>query len=217
VPPRDAFQTAQRIVSTITRSVISRKHPLYYIDLNATSTRTAHDTAEVFNQTPNTLLIDGGIIGGVPYQKPESTTEWHCPTLLVSGPTQVPDKSLSKTLNMNHVSDTIGAATGIKMCYATTTKGFVSLAIQSFTTAHQLGVLPELQSLMGQYNPSTLRLAEKGLVAMPLKAYRWVHEMREIGNTFAEVGGFDSDLYVPDPLSVHAQNETDCSWKGFMA
>lgn len=106
----------------------------------------------------------------------------------------MPDANLAKVLNIHHLNDTIGAATGLKMCFAVTTKGFVSLAIQSFTTAYNLGVLEELQDYMGKYNPSTLRLAEHGIVTMPPKAYRWVHEMLEISETMADDGGFGKEL-----------------------
>lgn len=80
------------------------------------------------------------------------------------------------------------------MCFDVTTKGLISLAIESFTTAYNLGVLEDLQVYLGKYNPSTLKLAEKGLVTMPPKAYRWVHEMLEVSETMAGDGGFGSEL-----------------------
>jgi hypothetical protein len=213
VPPRDALETAKRIVHAIVRSPLRKSMPIYYVDLNATSPRTAVETARLFQAESvpeKAVLVDGGIIGGVPYprksnilQEEDTHTEkngadpdWHCPTLIVSGAQCVPDPHLTQILRINHIADTIGAATGVKMCYAALTKGFVSLAIQSFTTAHNLGVLPELRGLLKQYNPSTLQLVEKGLVTMPPKAYRWVHEMYQIGETMAQEGGFENDLWV---------------------
>ncbi|KAF2100715.1 6-phosphogluconate dehydrogenase C-terminal domain-like protein [Rhizodiscina lignyota] len=199
VPPRDALSTANRIALAASKCN-QRKEPLYYLDLNAVSPRTARETEELFRQYSNICLIDGGIIGGVPYQKKaaDSTAgdpDWHCPSLMVSGPTQVPDQSLAKILNVRHVGDTIGPATGLKMCFAVTTKGFISLAIESFVTAHRLGVLPELKEYLGEYNASTLKIAEKGLVTMPPKAYRWVGEMLEISRTMHEDGGFDPTIF----------------------
>ena len=196
VPPRDALKTAERI-HTASRAVSKKDRPLYYLDLNAVAPRTARQTAALFEMDPNVRLIDGGIIGGVPYPKTVdygTPPEWHCPNLLVSGPYKVPDEQLAKILNIDHMGDAIGAATGLKMCFAVTTKGFVSLAIQSFTTAYNLGVLPQLQAYLDRYNPSTLKLAEKGLVTMPPKAYRWVHEMLEIAETMADDGGFEQQL-----------------------
>jgi 3-hydroxyisobutyrate dehydrogenase-like beta-hydroxyacid dehydrogenase len=209
VPPRDALATAKRFADAVSES--GRGRPLYYLDLNATSPSTAKRTARLFSKFEQIKLIDGGIIGGVPHPLPASSTQaqpngssqdaakgsrphWHCPRLLVSGPDQLPDPQLSQTLNIDHLSDEIGAATCVKMCFAATTKGFISLAIESYTTAHQLGVLDSLRSYLSRYHPATHTLAEKGLVTMPPKAYRWVGEMKEIGQTFEDGGCFKADL-----------------------
>lgn len=76
------------------------------------------------------------------------------------------------------------------MCFASLTKGFTALAIQSFTTAHRLNVLPELQEHLQQYSPKSLELAQRGIVGMPPKAYRWVREMEEIAETHEADGGY---------------------------
>ncbi|KAF2176138.1 6-phosphogluconate dehydrogenase C-terminal domain-like protein [Zopfia rhizophila CBS 207.26] len=191
VPPRDAHDTAKRILA-VTPS--SRTQPLYYVDLNAISPHSALETCKLLATNPSIVLIDGGIIGGVPYPL-EQDNDWHCPSLIVSGPDKLPDPALIKTLNIRHLDMPIGAATGLKMCFACTTKGFVALAIQSFATAHELGVLDELRAYLERYNPTTLKLAEKGLVTMPPKAYRWVHEMREIAETVSLDGGFEKALF----------------------
>ncbi|KAH8675850.1 6-phosphogluconate dehydrogenase [Xylariales sp. PMI_506] len=96
---------------------------------------------------------------------------------------------------MRHISAEIGAASGLKMCFASTTKGFTSIAIQSFTTAQRLGVLGELQHEMQTRLPAQWKAAERGVIAMAPKAYRWVREMEEIALTFAEDGGFTEDLF----------------------
>ena len=44
---------------------------------------------------------------------------------------------------------------------------------------------------MAEFNPAALKTAERSLVAMCPKAYRWVHEMREIAETFEQDGGFE--------------------------
>ena len=51
-------------------------------------------------------------------------------------------------------------------------------------------MLPQLQEELAGFNPDMKRVAETGLTRMPPKAYRWVEEMRQIGETFAEEGGF---------------------------
>lgn len=197
VPPRDAKITAQRIVSALSPAPDSRSSPLYYVDLNAVSPNSAVEINALLSVNPNIRHVDGGIIGGVPYPKErgaDGKPNWHCPSLIVSGPDRIPDPTLAAALNAQHLDLPIGSATGLKMCFACTTKGFISLAIQSFATAHELGVMGELRAYLQKYNPSTLALAEKGLVTMPSKAYRWEHEMLEIADTMAENGGFEKNL-----------------------
>lgn len=79
------------------------------------------------------------------------------------------------------------------MCFASLSKGFTALAIQSYTTAQNLGVLDELNAELDGFAPEVRVRATKGLVAMPPKAYRWINEMEQIAETFEADGGFDSD------------------------
>ena len=137
-------------------------------------------------------LIDGGIIGGAPKLKDDD--KWQTPSIPLSGPTDLAEvqpagRQLAELLTTRHISPDIGAASGLKMCFASLTKGFTALAIQSFTTAHNLGVLPELNDHLSKYNAKTFEMT-KSLTVMPPKAYRWVREMQEIGDTFADDGGF---------------------------
>lgn len=202
VPPRDALITAQRIraAAVASPSISTGEKTVRFLDLNAVSPQTARQVADVFNGTIGVCFIDGVISGGVPHEKTtmdESGKEhdsWHCPTLLLCGPERVQDADLATLLNMEHMSEKIGAATAVKMCFGMTTKGFIALAIQSFTTAHRLGVLDELQEYLGRYKPATLKAAQDGLVRMPHTAYRWYFEMLEMGETAAEYGGFDKTL-----------------------
>ncbi|KAI1443750.1 phosphogluconate dehydrogenase [Annulohypoxylon stygium] len=195
VPPRDALATAQSVFSATPSGAGTRKHPLYYLDLNAIAPSIATQTQSLFEGNPNIVLIDGGIIGGVPYPKVASPIGWNCPSLIVSGPTKLPYTNLSRVLNIVHLTDQIGAASGLKMCFASTTKGFFALAIQSFVTADALGVLSPLRDYMMKYNAKTLEIADKGVISMPPKAYRWVNEMQQIGTMMKENGGFDTELF----------------------
>lgn len=102
--------------------------------------------------------------------------------------------------------NTTGPASGLKMCFASMTKGLTAIAIQSFTTAHTLGVLDDLQAHLKDHSPKTGELAAKGLVGMPPKAYRWVDEMKEIAETFHSEGGFE----VGSSLSIYSWHTT--SW-----
>ncbi|KAK0799577.1 hypothetical protein LTR75_009177 [Friedmanniomyces endolithicus] len=206
VPPRDALATAQRIVEASSHAEFKkRSNPLYYIDLNAISPRSARQISELFSKaSPDVRLIDGGIIGGPPSQKSDGT--WSRPSVPVSGPHKLSEaqprgKQLAEALNVKHVSDSIGAATGLKMCFASLSKGFTALAIESFTTAHNLGVTDQLRAHLEEYNPMAAKTAEWGLVSMPPKAYRWIHEMDEIAETFETDGGFERDESIFRPIA----------------
>lgn len=208
VPPRDAAATAQRIVDAVTGPFRrSESAPLYFADLNAVAPSTTRSIAALFEQTRGQVrFIDGAIIGNPPAPKSAefseiATAEWSVPSIPISGPHKISDipvygTRLAATLNVRHVSDEVGVASGLKMCFASLTKGFTSLAIQSFTTAKRLGVLEELQSeLEGRAPAHYWKSAERGVTGMAPKAYRWVREMEEIALTFNEEGGFPQDVF----------------------
>ncbi len=88
------------------------------------------------------------------------------------------------------------------MCYASTTKGLTAIAVQSYATAHRLGVLGELRRELG----AGAARAERSLVSMPPKAYRWVREMEEIALTFEEEGGFSA---APSALGDGGEEEEE--------
>lgn len=193
-----------------------RTPSITYIDLNAISPRSAKTIASLINSEASHKLhrtrtssfsfksepqiqpipvryLDGGIIGAPPSRQADKT--WKRPSIVVSGPRDYAlDEELSAILNLKHISDVIGPASALKACFASLTKGFTALSILSFTTASACGILPELQEHLAEFNPAGGATAAKGLVGMPPKAYRWVDEMKEIGDTFAEVGGFGEGL-----------------------
>ena len=198
VPPKDAIPTAERVVkATSSSSFKQRSNPLYFLDLNAISPKSSRTIDDILSKSSSGIrFIDGGIIGAPPSIKPDGS--WYCPSIPLSGPHRLDQaepsgSKLAELLNTKYVNDTIGAATGLKMCFASLSKGFTALAIQSFTTAHNLGVLDDLKANMELFNPAGLKNAEKSLPAMCPKAYRWVHEMQQIAETFEADGGFEED------------------------
>lgn len=133
-------------------------------------------------------FIDGGIIGAPP-SKSDDSDEWKLPSIPLSGPRDLLPAHLMSTLNMKIISDKIGSASALKACFASLSKGFTALSILSYTTAQTCGVLPEFQEHLDKYAPGVRDRAEKGITAMAPKAYRWVDEMRQIGETFKGVSG----------------------------
>ncbi|KAF2837900.1 6-phosphogluconate dehydrogenase C-terminal domain-like protein [Patellaria atrata CBS 101060] len=213
VPPRDAIATAERIVAAYSnlRTPRTSNEPLYYLDLNATSPRTINSIADRFSDLP-IRLIDGGIIGAPPSLRPDSasssnTEAWTRPSVPLSGPYPLSSapmngSELAVVLNTYHLCPSIGTASGLKSCFASLTKGLTALAIQSFSTAHSLQVLPALQSELHAYTPKLLESVERSLVGMPPKAYRWVDEMSEIGRTF-EGAGWEEERVFENMAKVY--------------
>jgi 3-hydroxyisobutyrate dehydrogenase-like beta-hydroxyacid dehydrogenase len=204
-PQKDTRTIADRVIAAVTDPdfmFVERKNPLYFLDLNAVSPRTARDAYEHFaSSAPAVKVIDGGIVGPPPKLKDDGS--WFCPGFCVSGPHRLHEAPISgehiaKILNVRHINDDIGSASGVKMCFAALHKGFTALATQSLTAAHNLGVMTELQgyletSPLGSY-------VNSGLPSMPPKAYRWVQEMDEIADTFEQDGGFSREESIFRPI-----------------
>ena len=142
-------------------------------------------------------VIDGGIIGSPP-KKSKSDEDgaeetWSKPSIPLSGQWEaLLDADFMSLLNMRFISQKLGTASALKSCFASLTKGFTALSTMSYATAATCGVLPELQKHLDLVVPGLRQRAENGMIAMPPKAYRWVDEMREIGQTFRSSGGFQS-------------------------
>ncbi|KAI1770708.1 6-phosphogluconate dehydrogenase C-terminal domain-like protein [Hypoxylon cercidicola] len=219
VPPRDAVATAQRVADAV--AAAQPPGPLYFADLNAVAPSSVKKIAALFGGAgaSSVRFVDGSILGGPPSRKAEADSSsstggdggddddddiaaaWNRPSIPASGPHKLADipvfgARLAAALNMRHISPDVGAASGLKMCFASFSKGFTSLAIQSFTTAHRLGVLGDLQEELRTMMGPHYRLASKGVVGMAPKAYRWVGEMEEIARTVSEEGGFAPDSFV---------------------
>ncbi|KAF1984214.1 6-phosphogluconate dehydrogenase C-terminal domain-like protein [Aulographum hederae CBS 113979] len=214
VPPRDARATAERIVAASLKlagkdsEAQKQKEPVYYLDLNAISPSSVRAIGDRFQEQCGERIrfVDGGIIGGPPRlanpnpsSSPsreggdETKPQWTVPSIPLSGPySNLLNPTLAATLKATSLSLEIGAASGLKCCFAALTKGTTALAILSFSTAARLGVLPALRSHLQTYSPRTKEQVEKSLVGMSPKAYRWVAEMREIGGCFGEEGGWDN-------------------------
>lgn len=213
VPPRNALATAQRIAdackssdtSTKRRKVeglegLQARRKPFYIDLNAIPARLSREISDLLSNSsvatsssPVTSefchFLDGGIIGLPPSQDPSSGS-WKKPSLVISGSPQLPPTftKLSEVLNMKLISDKIGAASTLKLMFASLTKGLTALSILSFSTAQQESLLPELLEHLQEFSPQAAAMAVQGVSAMPSKAYRWIDEMQGIGEAMDTEG-----------------------------
>jgi hypothetical protein len=213
VPPKDAEATAQRVADALSGGS-SRSEPLYFLELNAVSPSTSRSIESLFQRARVPVrVIDGCILGDPPKRKTAASstqqnefasnsadTEWSRPNIPISGPHSLASltdgEHIFKALNLRTIGPDIGAASGLKMCFAAMAKGFTALATQSFATAQKLGVADELKKELTDIMPANLTAAERRVPGMPPKAYRWVREMEEISKTMSEDGGWDPTLFM---------------------
>jgi len=94
VTPRDALSMARLFLNAFRNSDRNQEAPLYYIDLNAMSPRSAREMAEIFDSTP-IRFIDGGIIGQAPMPPADDNSPWTKPSLPKSGPHKLVDAPVS--------------------------------------------------------------------------------------------------------------------------
>ncbi|KAF4338354.1 kDa in 7S RNA 5 region [Fusarium beomiforme] len=209
VPPKDAEATATRIIDAL--ADLTTKKELYFFDLNAVAPSTVKAIAASVERSSLPIrFVDGSILGHPPKLTTPSddatgslnsskSSKWYRPSIPISGLCDFKSlpsgEKLTSVLNMKQISPDIGAASGLKMCFASLTKGVTAIATQSFTTAHNLGVLGALKDELRTFYPAMLANAEKSVPGMPPKAYRWVREMEEIALTFNQEAGFDKRMF----------------------
>jgi 3-hydroxyisobutyrate dehydrogenase-like beta-hydroxyacid dehydrogenase len=153
-----------------------------FADLNAVSPQTARDADGIIRDAGG-LFIDGGIIGPPPRNDKDK------PRLYVSGlDAYLMEQITHPNLLIRVMSERIGDASGVKMCYAAMTKGTTALAMELLVAARKLGVEQALEHELRDSRNDVYDWQMKNIPTVPPKAYRWVPEMHEIAKTFGELG-----------------------------
>jgi 3-hydroxyisobutyrate dehydrogenase-like beta-hydroxyacid dehydrogenase len=176
--PSEAMACAERIATAL-RAAPTR---LLFADCNAIAPHTVQSMQGVITAA-GAEFVDVGIIGGPPRADDAG------PRLYVSGP-QAEQFAVLKAygLDIRVLGSSIGQASGLKMCYASLTKGLTALATEALTAGKALGLSDALAAELQSSQPVLYRMFQGGVPAMPPKAYRWVGEMEEIARTFADLG-----------------------------
>ncbi|KAI5820238.1 6-phosphogluconate dehydrogenase [Pyronema omphalodes] len=191
VPPAAAYATAQRIAYASTYST-RPSTPQYYLDLNASTPALINSIKELFEMPTmgrGGITVVNGQIFGPPPEKANSG-EWKVPRIIYSSPIPLPP-SFEALINARRISDTVGDASTVKMCFSSLTKGLTALALQSFATAEASGVSGVLKEELAAFS-STWGGMENwlmgNLATVPSKAWRWDEEMRFVGATHRDTG-----------------------------
>jgi len=182
-PPESALDLA--------RDVAAAGFARMYVDGNAVSPATAREIAGVI-EAAGATFIDGGIIGPPPRKR--GTTR-----LYVSGAGAAQTKALfgDSALEVIVLDAPAGAASAVKMAYASWTKGTSALILSVRALAAIEGVEEALLAEWRTSQPQLLKRAEDAASGSAPKAWRFVGEMNEIAATFAAAG-------LPDGFHVAA-------------
>jgi 3-hydroxyisobutyrate dehydrogenase-like beta-hydroxyacid dehydrogenase len=128
------------------------------------------------------LFVDASIIGFPP--RPGQITR-----IYSSGPHAHIMRCLdNEMIKVVPIGDRIGQASGIKMCYAAFTKGTFALEFAMLIAAQRLQILDELSAELDFSQTEPFRLMQQQLPRLPAKAHRWVGEMKQIAETFDDLG-----------------------------
>ena len=153
-----------------------------YVDGNAVSPATAREIGGIIEKGGATF-VDGGIIGPPPV-KPGTTRLYlsgksaaRMAALLTAGP-----------LAAIVVPGGPGAASTVKMAYASWTKGSAALLLASCALAAAEGVEESLVREWKISQPELSARAESAAKGNSRKAWRFIGEMEEIAATFAAAG-----------------------------
>jgi len=176
LPPDRAYVLAERIADALRATGAT----LPFVDCNAIAPRTTQTIERLLTEA-GACFVDGGIIGGPPQPGRPG------PRLYVSGPRAAEIAELQASgLNIRVLGPQIGQASGLKMCYASLTKGLTALATEALVAGRTLGLQ---ETLLAEFQALPLfRTIERSVPGMPLKAYRWVGEMEEVARTFTDLG-----------------------------
>ncbi len=179
IDPGAALDTARAAAATI--ATISKPDKPTYADCNALSPQTKLEMELMF-QAAGASFIDVGIIGPPPRGSGNVR-------LYASGPeANVLDAIRHEKLVLRIVSNRVGDAAAVKMCYGAVTKGMIALGTELMVAAQRLGVADALDAELQESQGAIRDWLLNSIPSMPPKAYRWVPETREIAATFEHTG-----------------------------
>ncbi len=127
-------------------------------------------------------FLDVSIIGGPP--RPGYSPHFYAAGHEAGQFEQLNDFGLT-VLNLD---GEVGQASGIKMCYAAMTKGSWALYTQLLMAAELMGLTEPLLAEFRSGQQAALQRMERTIPTVPPRSRRWVSEMEEIRDTFAELG-----------------------------
>lgn len=166
----------------VARAVIEHGFRGLYLDANAIAPQRSIKLGTLL-ENAGIHFVDGGIIGG-PAWTPQET--W----LYLSGnhAEAIAACFSNGPLATKILSNEIGKASALKMCYAAYSKGTTALLAAILATAEALGVRSDLYEQWKMDNKGFSDEVNQRVKRVAAKAWRFEGEMREIAATFQEAG-----------------------------
>lgn len=175
--PASALDTADAVA----RALAANGRKVLYADVNSISPLTMQ-TIESRITAAGGLCVDASVIGA-PRGEIDRTR------IYAAGVNARQLEQLAgPQIELKIISDRVGDASALKMCYAAMNKGVISLVLELLIVARRLGVEAELDAQLLETQGAIYGHVKKWLPLMPPRAYRWAPEMREIARTFKEAG-----------------------------
>nr|WP_198151827.1 NAD(P)-dependent oxidoreductase [Kibdelosporangium sp. MJ126-NF4] len=147
-----------------------------YVDANAISPSHSRDIEDLLT---GATVVDGGIVG----PPPRGTNSTR---LYLSGPSEAVARVhalfAATAIAPVAMDGPVGAASALKLAFASYNKVSTVLAAQAHALAHQYGVDGELRELAQAVLPGTPLATPERLASAGQRAWRWAPEMREIGD-----------------------------------
>jgi len=153
-----------------------------YIDANATSPATARGIADIV-ESAGAAFVDGGIIGPPPAKRGDARLY-----LSGGGAARAAELFADSALEAIALDAPVGAASALKMAYASWTKTSAALLIAVRALAQAEGIETALLGEWQRSIPDLPARSEKAVSGNARKAWRFIGEMEEIAATFADAG-----------------------------
>jgi 3-hydroxyisobutyrate dehydrogenase-like beta-hydroxyacid dehydrogenase len=179
-----------------------------YVDANAISPATAREVAGIVAGGGATY-VDGGIIGTPPVTPGFIR-------LYLSGARACEVQRLFEDgdVDARVTGSEVGAASAVKMAYASWTKGSAALLLAARALARAEGVEDVLLAEWGISQPGLDERSERAAGSAAKKGWRWVGEMEEIAASMAAAGlpaGFHqaaAEIYGRSPRASETRGPT---------
>lgn len=201
VPPGGALALAERLAFALEAADTKA----LYVDCNAVSPETVRGIGAVI-EAAGAPFVDAGVIGGAP-------KAGYTPAIYASGAEAGRFAALNAHgLDIRVMDGPIGQASAIKMCYAGLTKGLHAVGVAVIRGALDAGVDQAFLAELADSQPQLLAYFTGRTPGIFGKAYRWVAEMREIGDFLGDEGEaiYDGAAALYDRMARdHAGDKTE--------